>query len=236
MPWALEEPRPLDEKVSLRHFRGRFDLGQDFVYGSSTGRRPRSSAARLHTRLGDGALEIGYWLRASRLGAGSRERRPPRADLCRISRQRQVDRVEIRIDPANEASLEILRALGFVEEGTLRRRLPPGGDGVPRDMVLFATFRHAFEESPLARTELDAFDAGRSAHARLAGGKRGGSSYNPPPMSSDRVTLEVTERDADQLGSRRVRRLRKDGLCRVSSTGRVTRARSSSASATFAQR
>jgi len=31
-------------------------------------------------------------------------------------------------------------------------------------------------------------------------------------MSSDRVTLEVTEREADQLGSRRVRRLRKEGL------------------------
>jgi large subunit ribosomal protein L25 len=31
-------------------------------------------------------------------------------------------------------------------------------------------------------------------------------------MSSDRVTLEVTDRAADQLGSRRVRRLRKDGL------------------------
>jgi large subunit ribosomal protein L25 len=31
-------------------------------------------------------------------------------------------------------------------------------------------------------------------------------------MSSDRVILEVTERDAEQLGSRRVRRLRKDGL------------------------
>ena len=31
-------------------------------------------------------------------------------------------------------------------------------------------------------------------------------------MSSDRVTLEVTERAADELGSRRVRRLRKDGL------------------------
>jgi large subunit ribosomal protein L25 len=31
-------------------------------------------------------------------------------------------------------------------------------------------------------------------------------------MSSDRITLEVTERDADQLGSRRVRRLRKEGL------------------------
>ena len=31
-------------------------------------------------------------------------------------------------------------------------------------------------------------------------------------MSSDRVTLEVSERGADQVGSRNVRRLRKDGL------------------------
>ena len=31
-------------------------------------------------------------------------------------------------------------------------------------------------------------------------------------MSSDRITLEVTERDADQVGSRRVRRLRKEGM------------------------
>lgn len=31
-------------------------------------------------------------------------------------------------------------------------------------------------------------------------------------MSSDRVTLEVTERAADQLGSRRVRRLRREGM------------------------
>jgi large subunit ribosomal protein L25 len=31
-------------------------------------------------------------------------------------------------------------------------------------------------------------------------------------MSSDRVTLEVAERGADQVGSRRVRRLRKEGL------------------------
>ena len=31
-------------------------------------------------------------------------------------------------------------------------------------------------------------------------------------MSSDRVTLEVSERGAEQVGSRRVRRLRKEGL------------------------
>ena len=31
-------------------------------------------------------------------------------------------------------------------------------------------------------------------------------------MSSDRVTLQVTERDADQVGSRRARRLRREGM------------------------
>jgi RimJ/RimL family protein N-acetyltransferase len=160
MPWALEEPRPLDEKMELlRQFRGRFDLGQDFVYGLFDREETEVvGGSGLHTRLGDGALEIGYWLRASRLGAGLA--REATAALTYVAfRVCQVDRVEIRIDPANEASLRIPRALGFVEEGTLRRRLPPGGDGVPRDMVLFAAFRHAFEESPLARTELEAFDA-----------------------------------------------------------------------------
>ena len=160
MPWALEEPRPLDEKMELlRHFRGRFDLGQDFVYGLFDREETEVvGGSGLHTRLGDGALEIGYWLRVSRLGAGLA--REATAALTYVAfRVCQADRVEIRIDPANEASLRIPRALGFVEEGTLRRRLPPGADGVPRDMVLFATFRHAFEESPHARTELDAFDA-----------------------------------------------------------------------------
>jgi RimJ/RimL family protein N-acetyltransferase len=34
MPWAADEPRPLEEKAELlRMFRGRFDLGEDFVYG-----------------------------------------------------------------------------------------------------------------------------------------------------------------------------------------------------------
>jgi len=39
-----------------------------------------------------------------------------------------------------------------------------------------------------------------------------GLRYHGTPMSSDRVTLEVSERGDAQLGSRRVRRLRKEGL------------------------
>src|SRR4051812_47187390 len=34
LPWARDEPQSLDAKVELlRTFRGKFDLGKDFVYG-----------------------------------------------------------------------------------------------------------------------------------------------------------------------------------------------------------
>ena len=69
-----------------------------------------------------------------------------------------VDRVEIRVDPDNAASLSIPRALGFSEEGTLRRRLP-AREGAPRDAVVFALFADELERSPVVRSELDAFDA-----------------------------------------------------------------------------
>ena len=39
-----------------------------------------------------------------------------------------------------------------------------------------------------------------------------GLRYHGAPMSSDRVTLQVVERPADQVGSRRVRRLRREGM------------------------
>ena len=38
MPWAHDEPKPLDEKMELlRTFRGRFDLGEDFVHERGVG-------------------------------------------------------------------------------------------------------------------------------------------------------------------------------------------------------
>ena len=160
MPWAYEEPTPLDERVDrLRRFRGMFDLGQNFIYGLFLRDETEVvGGAGLHPRVGDGALEIGYWLRASRVGAGLA--REASAALAYVAfRVCEVDRVEIRIDPANERSLGIPRALGFEEEGVFRRRLPVGVDGVPRDMLLFTVFRDDFGDLEMSRTELEAFDA-----------------------------------------------------------------------------
>jgi RimJ/RimL family protein N-acetyltransferase len=136
-----------------------FDLGQDFIYGVFTRDETEVvGGSGLHTRVGEGALEIGYWLRTSRVGAGLA--REAAAALTYVAfRVCEVDRVEIRIDPANERSLGVPRALGFGEEGAFRRRLPAGTDGVPRDMILFAVFRDDFDGLEMSRTKLEAFDA-----------------------------------------------------------------------------
>lgn len=159
MPWAADEPRPLEEKAELlRMFRGRFDLGEDFVYGIF----PRDESeviggSGLHTRIGPRALEIGYWIRASRLGRGFA--RESTAVLTKVAfRVCGVDRVEIHVDPANEASLRIPRALGFTEEATLRRRLPALAGEAARDTVVFTLFADELDGSPVADAALEAYD------------------------------------------------------------------------------
>jgi RimJ/RimL family protein N-acetyltransferase len=151
MPWAAAEPKPVEEKADLlRLFRGRFDLGEDFVYGIFTlDEREVIGGSGLHTRVGPGALEIGYWIRASRLGRGFA--REAAAALTTVAiRVCGVDRVEIHVDPANEASLRIPRALGFTQEATLRRRLPAMDGGVSRDAVVFTLFADELDGSPVA--------------------------------------------------------------------------------------
>lgn len=159
MPWAAHEPQTLEEKTQLlRTFRGRFDLGQDFVYGVfSVDGSEVVGGTGLHPRVGDRALEIGYWIRASRIGHGYATELS--AALTRVAFEVcGVDRVEIRVDPANEASAAVPRKLGFVEEARLRRRLP-APDGDPRDVVVFSLFADAFSATPAAAANVEAFDA-----------------------------------------------------------------------------
>jgi len=160
MPWAADEPQPLERKVDLLQvFRGNFDLGEDFVYGVFTRDEAEVvGGSGLHTRVGPGALEIGYWIRASRIGSGLAQEATAALTLVAF-RVCSVDRVEIHVDPANERSLRVPRALGFAEEATLRRRLPAGEGEVPRDAVVFELFADELEGSPVARAEIEAFDA-----------------------------------------------------------------------------
>lgn len=161
MPWALDEPQPLDEKIELlRRFRGQFDLDENFVYAMfSRDESELVGGTGLHPRVGDGGLEIGYWVSAAAAGNGYATETT--AALTRVAFEVcGADRVHIHVDPENVASQAIPRKLGFVEEGTLRRRLPPRRPGEPRrDQVTFTMLREEFAATPSSRARIEAFDA-----------------------------------------------------------------------------
>jgi len=71
-----------------------------------------------------------------------------------------VDRLEIHVDPANEISCRIPRRLGYAEEATLRRRIPPlPPESSRRDVVVFTLLAEEFRASPLASLEIAAYDS-----------------------------------------------------------------------------
>jgi RimJ/RimL family protein N-acetyltransferase len=160
MPWAQNEPQTLEEKIELlRRFRGNFDLAQDFVYGIFARDESRVvGGTGLHTRVGDDAFEIGYFVRADSAGQGLATEST--ATLTRVAFGIcGADRVEIHVEPANQASLAIPRKLGFLEEARLRRRLPPR-EGEPRgDVIVFTMLVEELASSPCASVEYAAFDA-----------------------------------------------------------------------------
>jgi RimJ/RimL family protein N-acetyltransferase len=161
MPWAYDEPQTLPEKIELlRGFRGRFDLGEDYVYGIFSPRETEVlGGSGLHTRVGADAFEIGYWVTAAAAGRGYATETT--AALTRVGIELAgADRIEIRVDPANEASMKVPRKVGFTEEATLRRRLPgrrPGDEA--RDSVIFSLLREDLPSSPAAAVSYTAYDA-----------------------------------------------------------------------------
>ena len=158
MPWAAGEPQTLEEKLELvKHFRSLFDTGENFTYGIfDADEKEMLGGTGLHPRVGPGGLEIGYWIRASatRQGLGSESS----AALTRVGFEVcEADRIEIRIEPRNEASMGIPRKLGYTQEVTLRRRLPAWEKGEPlRDVTIFTMFREDFD--PAVAPPLRAFD------------------------------------------------------------------------------
>jgi RimJ/RimL family protein N-acetyltransferase len=160
MPWIADEPRTLDERVELlRGFRSRFDSGDDFVYGIFAPDDSRVlGGTGLHTRLGDDAFEIGYWIRADAAGRGLATEST--AALTRVAFElSDVERVEIHVEPANERSAAVPRRLGFVEEATLRRRLPARRDEPRRDVTIFSMLAAELPASACAELQLRAYDA-----------------------------------------------------------------------------
>jgi RimJ/RimL family protein N-acetyltransferase len=142
MPWALDEPQALEQKIELvESFRSTFVAGENFTYGIfAADEGELLGGTGLHPRVGPGGLEVGYWVRASATRQGIVTEST--AALTRAGFEVcEADRIEIRIEPRNEASFGVPRKLGFLEEATLRRRLPGREGGPLRDVTIFTMFR-----------------------------------------------------------------------------------------------
>ena len=158
MDWAHDEPEPVEAKAErLRAFRALYDTGESFIMGIfDRAEAEVLGGTGLHSRVGPGGLEIGYWIRAGATRQGIATESS--AALTRVGFEVcEADRIEIRIEPRNAASFGIPRKLGFREEATLRRRLPGFRDGPLRDVTVWTMFREDFDAS--LAPSLRAFDA-----------------------------------------------------------------------------
>lgn len=158
MPWAKHEPESVQSKLArLRQYRGQFDLGLDYTFGifnkdedlliGSTG---------LHTRLGEDAREIGYWINANCINQGFATEAVKA--LMKVGFEIELlKRIEIRCNSKNIISQKIPHKLGFIHEATLQNR-KIDTDGNPRDVMIWTMFKESYHESDLLDINIKAFD------------------------------------------------------------------------------
>lgn len=159
MPWAHGEPQELQAKIDLiRRWRGKFDLDEDYVYGIFNPDENRVlGGTGLHTRLGEGALEIGYWIHKDYINQGLATE--VSAALTKVAFEiNKVKRVEIHCDPANTRSSAVPRKLGFIAEAVLKKRYPIQ-DGSLRDLMIWTIFESDYPDSPASIAAIQAYDS-----------------------------------------------------------------------------
>ena len=113
-PWVVDGRVPgasLEERLA-KHAAD-FSAGTEWVYGMfSPDDTEVLGGCGLYPRVGPGAVEIGYWLAASHTGRGLATRAAE--TLTRVAFDvLRVDRIEIRCDRANVASVRIPERLGY---------------------------------------------------------------------------------------------------------------------------
>jgi RimJ/RimL family protein N-acetyltransferase len=131
MPWAT--PAAADRANQLARVAEadhRWESGLSYTYSVLTAETGTLvGEVALHRRMGDGSVEIGYWIAAGQSGRGYGT--SASAALTSVALTLNgVNRVEIHCDAANDGSVAVARRLGYrldrIEE---RRPEAPGESG-----------------------------------------------------------------------------------------------------------
>ena len=134
-PWVLAGSGTMASlREKLQGYADKFSAGVEWRYAMIVRDDGRIvGGASLHPRIGPGAIEIGYWLATSATGRGFATE-AAEALTAEALRSGDIERVEIRCDPANDASMRIPERLGYRAQPTIVHEPPtpgrPGGDVV----------------------------------------------------------------------------------------------------------
>jgi len=159
MPWVDNEPEELQVKIDrLRMFRGEFDLDKNYVYGIfNPDENQLIGGCGLHPRIGDNALEIGYWINVNHINRGYATEIA--TALTKVAFEiENVQRVEIHCDPKNVRSSSIPRKLGFTHEATLKQR-NVNYKGEFTDSMIWTLFKDQYLKSSIKERKMKIFDA-----------------------------------------------------------------------------
>jgi RimJ/RimL family protein N-acetyltransferase len=159
MPWAADEPQTVESKVArIRSWRAKFDSDDDFIYGLFDREETQVlGGAGLHTRAGDSAREIGYWVHAAHIRRGLATELA--GALTRVGFEVDgVGRIEIHCDPTNHASAGVPKKLGYVHEATLRAALARP-DGTFRPTMIWTMLKDEAPSTHVAKIHVEAYDA-----------------------------------------------------------------------------
>jgi RimJ/RimL family protein N-acetyltransferase len=132
MPWATSEYGLTDAAEYLQRCEADWAAGTAFNYLILAGGQPAGSAS-LMARIGDGGLEIGYWVHPSFTGRGVATSAAAALTEAALALP-GIDHVEIHHDVLNLASERVPAKLGFATVGTGEARfgLAPGDSGTTK--------------------------------------------------------------------------------------------------------
>ncbi len=129
MPWATTDYGLAEADGYVRRCETDWAAGTAFNYLILAGGQPAGSAG-LMARIGDGGLEIGYWVHPAFTGRGVATSAAAALTDAALALP-EVDHVEIHHDVLNLASERVPAKLGFTKTGTTTARveLAPGDSG-----------------------------------------------------------------------------------------------------------
>lgn len=158
MPWTKEEPTTIPEKVNLlRRFRGQFDLGEDYVFGIFNKSETQIlGSTGLHTRAGEFAREIGYWIHVDHINKGFASETV--RGLTKVGFEiENLLRIEIHCSADNFRSQRIPEKLGYTLQPPAAQKVGNVGNDHTGKMV-WAMAKQEYEQTPIRHMQLKAFD------------------------------------------------------------------------------